>query len=253
MSKYCFTCGGFGFQDKDCPECGHEALNKAVDLDKAENIADFVKKIENTEIPAKYHGVFWSRDMLERDHREKLKQYNESGYNDELFCWYCNQLQKINDVFAEGRIPHKSAIIIAPAGYSKITFAYSCMQRALNSGFSVAPLLDTCEVKRALILACENPRYLINKSITYEDYIYSDVMFITVTKLYVKNEAYQVIEEILDRRSRKGLSTFILSRADLAEMSVRDTKGDFKAIKKDSIDNCKYPSIIMYTDRFSRR
>jgi len=127
------------------------------------------------------------------------------------------------------------------------------MQRALNAGFTVAPLLDTCEVKRALILACENPRYQINKYLSYEDYIYSDVMFITVTKLYVKNEAYQVIEEILDRRSRKGLSTFILSRASLEDISARDIKGDFKAIKRDGLDDCKYPAIIRYTDQFSRR
>ena len=117
----------------------------------------------------------------------------------------------------------------------------------------MAPLLDTCEVKRALILACENPRYQINKYLSYEDYIYSDVMFITVTKLYVKNEAYQVIEEILDRRSRKGLSTFILSRASLEDISARDIKGDFKAIKTDGLDDCKYPAIIRYTDQFSRR
>lgn len=92
-----------------------------------------------------------------------------------------------------------------------------------------------------------------NTGKAYEDYIYSDVMFITVTKLYVKNEAYQVIEEILDRRSRKGLSTFILSRASLEDISARDIKGDFKAIKRDGLDDCKYPAIIRYTDQFSRR
>lgn len=252
MGKYCFTCGGFGFEDKVCPECGHEPLNKTLDLDKVKNVSEFVKKIDNTEIPAKYHGIFWSREVLERDNQDKLSQ-GANGASDKLFTWYCDQLQLINDVFANNRIPHKSAIIIAPAGYSKITFAYSCMQRALNAGFTVAPLLDTCEVKRALILACENPRYQINKYLSYEDYIYADVMFITVTKLYVKNEAYQVIEEILDRRSRKGLSTFILSRASLEDMSARDVKGDFKAIKRDGLDDCKYPAIIRYTDQFSRR
>lgn len=80
-----------------------------------------------------------------------------------------------------------------------------------------------------------------------------NIYYQTVTKLYVKNEAYQVIEEILDRRSRKGLSTFILSRASLEDISARDIKGDFKAIKRDGLDDCKYPAIIRYTDQFSRR
>lgn len=146
MGKYCFTCGGFGFEDKVCPECGHEPLNKTLDLDKVKNVSEFVKKIDNTEIPAKYHGIFWSREILERDNQDKLS-HDANGASDKLFTWYCDQLQIINDVFANNRIPHKSAIIIAPAGYSKITFAYSCMQRALNAGFTVAPLPTVYKLK----------------------------------------------------------------------------------------------------------
>lgn len=249
--KHCFMCGGFGFLDKTCPECGMEATRSSLNLDKKENVEEFVEKIKGTDIPAVYHGVFWNREILERDNKEKLKQYNNTGINDELFVRYCAQLEKINDIFASDQIPHKSAIIIAPAGYSKITFAYSCMQRALNAGFTVAPLLDTGELKRALILASENPKYLINKSLSYDDYILSDVMFITVTKLYTRGEAFQVIEEVFDRRSRKGLSTFIISRFNLEEMSRNDNKGDFMAIKKIARDEYKYPAIIQYVNRYN--
>ena len=246
--SHCFTCGGQGFPDKICPECGREPKNESLNLDKMENTSDFVKKINDTMIPSKYHGVFWKKEALELANSSKLSKYNETGYYDRLFQRYTAQLDKINAIYAEGRIPHKSAIIIAPAGYSKVTFAYSCMQRALQAGFTVAPLLDTCEVKRALILACENVRYKINGVLSYEDYIMSDVMFVTVTKLYTHTEAYQIIEELLDRRSRKGLSTFIISRFSLNEMANSDRTGSFKAIEKVCTDCLKYPAIIQYVE-----
>jgi hypothetical protein len=247
--KHCFTCGGQGFIDKECPECGREPRNKSLNLDKMENVQEFVKKINNTMIPSKYHGVFWSKDILEREYSSKLSKYNDTGFDDQLFIGYVAQLDKINTIYSENRLPHKSAIIIAPAGYSKITFAYSCMQRALNAGYSVAPLLDTSEVKRALILSSENVRYKINGYLSYEDYIMSDVMFVTVTKLYTYGEAYQVIQELIDRRSRKGLSTFILSRFSLNELSQTDRSHSFEAIKKVSYDAFKYPAIIQYKER----
>lgn len=245
---HCFTCGGRGFPDKICPECGREPTLKSMNIDKMDNVQDFVKKINDTMIPSKYHGVFWSRELLETDHSAKLAQYNGIGFTDELFVRYVNQLDKINAIFADNLLPHKSAIIIAPAGYSKVIFAYSCMQRALNAGFTVAPLLDTIEVKRALILASENVRYKINGYLSYDDYIMCDVMFVTVTKMYTHTEAYQVIEELIDRRSRKGLSTFIISRFGLDEMSKSDRSRSFEAIKKQGIDEFKYPAIIQYKE-----
>lgn len=90
-----------------------------------------------------------------------------------------DQLEKINNIFVEKLLPQKSAFIIAPAGYSKMTFAYSCMQRALDAGFSVAPLLDTVELKRVLVLASENVHYKIDGRISYDDYIMADICFVT--------------------------------------------------------------------------
>lgn len=248
--KYCFTCGNHGFNDKSCPECGREARNKSLNLSYAENTNELVKKFDNALIPSKYHGIFWSKETLDADNHDKISKYNETGYDDYLFQRYSAQLEKVNMIFVNNQIPHKSAIIIAPAGYSKMTFAYSCMQRAINAGFTVAPLLDTTEVKRALILASENVRYKINGYVSYDDYISSDILFVTVTKLYNYGEAYQVLQELFDRRARRGLSTFVISRFSIAEISKADKAGGFKAIlKENEVDNFKYPAIIQYKER----
>ena len=253
--KHCFTCGGLGFEDKVCPECGREPKVVSLNLDKKNNADELVRKFDGVAIPNYYHGIFWSKEQLQAAHKDKLPSLFDKESNkpdDQLFRHYCDQLDKINRIFSDNRIPHKSAIIVAPAGFSKITFAYSCMQRALNAGFTVAPLMDTGEIKRILILASENVHYRINKSMSYEDFIMSDVMFVTVTKLYTKNEAYQIIEELFDRRSRKGLSTIFLSRYELSELSKTDASGNFNAIELDSRDGFKYPAVIQYRNRYRR-
>ena len=247
MNKtYCFTCGNKGFLDKPCPECGREPRNVSLNLDKMENTGDFVKKLDSILIPSKYHGVFFFIYVLERENANKVAELNDLRTNDLLFNRYTAQLDKINSIFSEGLLPHKSAIIMAPAGYSKMTFAYSCMQRAVAAGFKVAPLLDTGELKRVLILASERVNYRINGSMSYEEYIEADVCFVTVTKMYTRADAYEVIEELFDRRSRKGLSTFIISRFSIEEMSKNDKHGDFQAIKRYCTDDNKYPAIISY-------
>ena len=238
MNKHCFTCGGHGFTDKACPECGRQphSFNLEFDSVKAEKVVSAASSIC---VPTAYQGIVWSIDRLKNTHQEQL--------NDKLFERYCSQLDKIHTIFSTGVIPNKSAIIVAPAQHSKMTWAYSCMQFALLNGLKVAPLLDTLEVKRLIVLAAERPKQ-IYLGISFEDYINSDVVFITVTKTSYREEAYMVIEDVLDKRARRGLPTFFISRYSLATMSKRDYSGSFELIQdfNNTENSLKYPSIIQY-------
>lgn len=239
-SDFCFTCGNAGFADKECPTCGRKPLISSMNLDMREDTEVLLQKIDKFGIPSKYHGIVWDAEILKHSFPDKE--------NDFAFQHYVAQLDKIHRLFVEGTISPKSAIIIAPAGYSKMTFAYSCMQHALDRGLSVAPFLDTMELKRLLVLAGENPRYKLNGKIDYDSYIMSDVLFVTVTKLGARQSSYEVIEELLDRRARKGLGTFVLSRFSLTEMSRRDESGEFEALTTArSEDSFKYPAIVRYS------
>lgn len=241
MDGYCFICGGNGFLHKDCPSCGREARDKSLNLDCREDTAEFVQKVSVAGVPDVYRGIVWDADILKESKPDK--------HNDYSFINYVKELSAINSVFARGLLPGKSAIIIAPAGYSKMVFAYSCMQHALDNGFSVAPILDTVELKRFLTLAGDNPLYKACNSLNYDEYIMSDVLFVTVTKLPAREWAYQVIQELIDRRARKGLSTFILSRYTLGEISKKDYSNQFSAIATAiSSDGFKYPAIIRYRE-----
>ena len=242
-SKECFTCGGYyddRFKDEPCPECGRWGKGTPVATEIAEKKEDVIKVAEVLDIPREYQGIEWSRELLQRDHRDEMDNIN--------FQRYCNQLEKIHELFGMGIVPNKSAFITAPPGYSKITWAYSCMQLAIARNHSVDWLLDTIEVKRLMVLASENPKYKLYNKVDYDQYMIADVCFITVTKTEYSQDSFKVIQEILDRRSRKGLATFILSRFDFKAVSRKDYLHHFDAIidRNGNQNPLKYPAFITY-------
>ena len=158
-------------------------------------------------------------------------------------------LTKIDGIFKEGGIPNKSVYIIAPPGYSKTVFAYSCMQHALANGYSVAPLIDTIELKRLLVLASEKLDYKLYGRFSYDDYMSSDVVFVTVTHTYYRYDAYSVLDELINRRARLGLATFVLSRYSLKTLYKWDKLGSLDSLKNSSSkDGRKYPSVVAYVE-----
>lgn len=234
--SHCYTCGGHGFKDKICPECGLD-IRKIKINSVTQNVAVISKTLD---IPLDYRGLTWSY--------EQLMDMCQMHCKNPVFQKWAKQLEKIHTFFAKGVIPTKSAIIIAPPATGKVTWAYSCMQLAAANGLCVAPLLDTQEVKRLIVLAAERPNQRVCNT-TYEEYINSDVMFITVTKTPYREEAYSVIEEVLDKRSRRGLPTYFISRYNMKTMSKRDWEGNFTYVQ-DSNPNrnmIKYPVILQYS------
>lgn len=245
--------------DKVCPECGHAPAGSDSKLSQMSSFSQVKANTETTLVeegsaeivqPA-YKGIFWNRRILENDNTEKLpEKFDIAGrYNDRLFVRFLDQLTKIDGIFKEGGIPNKSVYIIAPPGYSKTVFAYSCMQHALANGYSVAPLIDTIELKRLLVLASEKLDYKLYDRFSYDDYMSSDVVFVTVTHTYYRYDAYSVLDELINRRARLGLATFVLSRYSLKTLYKWDKLGSLDSLKNSSSkDGRKYPSVVAYVE-----
>lgn len=245
--EYCFTCGGEGFSDRTCEGCGREPKKLNLSKLSEKEVVEFVEEAKYVKIPQEYIGVEWSDIIFWRNHSDKV---SPEGVKNRLLEKYVGQLQKVHDIFAEGKLPRKGAIVVAPSTYSKVVWAYSCMQHALKHGYEVAPLLDTLEVHRLLSLGAENPKYKLYGEIEHDSYFMSDVIFITVTKTEYKKTAYAVIQEVLDRRSRKGLPTFIISQSPLEVLSQWDRSGNFMKLTKYYPDenNLKVPALIEYKE-----
>lgn len=242
--KRCYRCGGEydeRYIETPCPECGNIYGKQEVNLTTL--IRDdkvFLDTIKSLDIPKEYANNIWTKDVLEKDKSEDKGLRN--------FQAFTEQLERIHNIFAQGLIPSKSALIIAPISYSKVTWAYSCMQYAVQHELSVAPMLDTVELKRLFLLSSEKPNFKMF-GLTYEDYIEKDICFVTVTKSDYVGNSWQTILDILDKRSRKGLPTFIISRYGVDAISRWDYDGQFKTLLEQggTRNFLKYPAIISYS------
>lgn len=226
----CYNCGGKGFVGRPCEVCGKIREVKKVDK---------IKKYNNKIIPEFYHDVTWSRGEL-------LKDKRNNSYLDE----FINELEKITLSIKNGILPKNSYLIVAPPFYGKKTWAYTCMRYAIDKGYKVAPLLDTQEYKRLVVLGSEKPRYELYNSIDIDKYLTSDLVVLSVVKDQYLTEAFASILSILDKRDRLGKPTIIISEFDVRTISLRDyTKSFQRYIEYGSTrPSNKCPKLIEYRE-----
>lgn len=245
MKEYkCFTCrDGEIDLEGNCPECGRSYHTGG------EPLKDVIvtEEYNRLYIPKEYRGVVWDK--------EKLRQTHESLTGiDKHFEVFANSLEKIHNIFLEGRIPKNSMLIIAPRTFSKLTLAYSCLQLAYKHSYKIFPIMDTQQLKRFLTLSVERPTAPILKTypFQYEDIMTADIMFLTISKGYDRNGSYEIVDQIIDMRSRMDKPTIIISRFSIKDMSGFDYFGRFASIINEHGQNKRYPTFIQYTDNTMR-
>lgn len=225
--RSCGRCGGINTTKEICPECGRLPTTSIVGK------SAFVPL---DEIPKYYQGKVWDAKVFWRYHQELKSDMQAQEF--------VSQLEKVYKLFASGKLPTRSAIISAPTTFSKLTWCYSCMQAALAFGYTVAPVLDTSELKRLVVLSTEKS-YSYNE-MSLDEYLSKDIVFVSVTKTEQRKGSASIIVDLLDKRARLGKPTFFISRYSIYELSYWDRVGDFAQIKsdEDSGDPLKIPAII---------
>lgn len=234
----CIECGGLGLSG-GCSKCGVNSDKLNIKEEKKEQ---FISKARYSSIPDQYIGKVWSKSVL--------LDNNPQRDNDLRFKRFCDNLDKLHSKFSQGEFYNKSVFISAPSRTSKSVFSYSCMQFALKAGYSVAPILDTLELKRLLVSSAYNDKFKINKFITYDEYITKDIVFIFITKSDYYTDSFTTILDILSRRSRLGLPTFILSKFTLKEISQDSVDKNYSQLTEvfSGEDSLKYPVILEYKE-----
>lgn len=248
VKKTCRKCGNYGPTDPsvpECPACGRKKKSLNLEVMPEEKVQELVDTSKTLGIPPQYIGNSWSKTVFWRNNSSRRNKYLEE---------FVRKLDMLHDVFADGRLPPKGCMIIAPSTYSKVTWAYSCMNHALKNGFTVAPMLDTLEANRLVVLASQKDlRYKLYNTFDYDSYISADVLFLTVTKTEQRKAAHGVIREIIDKRSRQGLVTFVLSEYSVEEISAWDDSGMFRRML-DQFENenpKKVLATITYREAFN--
>lgn len=239
--KHCFQCGNKGTKE-GCPGCGR--VSSEISIEKMpKEVADEARyKFKAVRIPEGYMNSSWSLETFWKG--------REGARYDTALIRFANSLNRMITTFAEGSIPNKSAYIIAPFGYSKCTFAYSCMKHAIDNGYSVAPMLDTGELKQLFTGSTTQSHCMLYHTWDINDIILADVCFVTVMKEYLHLDAFLTIQDLIDRRSRFDKPTFAISAFSLEEISGWDKYKSYKKLltTTDSSNALKYPLIVEYKE-----
>lgn len=232
----CFVCRDEG-KPGGCPACGKVLYPNG---QPAVEVTPELLEEAKCPIPDTYMHRTWDSSILMNTFPELQKS--------RIFTQYVSQLDKIYNIFASGHLPNQSVMIIAPRRRAKLTFAYCCMKQALSYGYTVAPILDTSELKRLNILSADRyfSKELKELDYTIESIIDADVMFLTVD---IDNfqSSYRTIDTFVNKRARRGKSTFILSRYTVEQISLTDYNDTFDSIidKTRMQDKQKYLGLII--------
>lgn len=233
----CTKCGDYGL-DGGCPKCGKD-LRNVIDLEHMKEVETFVDECEDNYIPHKFIGIKWDRSYVEVDH--------ENYCNNPNFKRFLDNCEKLHNSFISGNPLSSSVYLFSPPRFGKEYLVYSCMQLAINSGLTIAPYLDTIELKRLLILGGQNPSYKLYGKIDYDSYMMADVLFVKVTNTSYVKDAYSVLLELVSRRSRLNKSTYIISELTLNELTANVNpyvSRVWSEVSGVNLNKLKYPAII---------
>lgn len=234
----CLECGGKG-KKGGCPTCGKHLDISTMPVQEAEAKRNkYIKKCMYASIPNEYIGMNWDANFLIANHPDRA--------NDLTFTEGVKSMEIFHKKFIQGEVPKQSAIFMAPNKYGKSILAYSCMQHALKHNYTVAPMIDTLDLKRLMRLSSENPNYKLFNYIEYDNYITSQVVFISVTETDQFSSSMTEIWAILAKRSRLGLPTFIISKFDYRDMCQDCVDKDYHSLEDfDALDNdLRYPVLV---------
>lgn len=228
----CYACRDNGIQG-GCPSCGKEPEQACVVV---EEISE--KVLDKFNVPTYYQGIIWSKATMLESH--------PNSQNDPVFKRYIDFMDKVHSIFNYGKIPGKSLLIISGHTMGKLTWAYSCMQKAIQYGHTVAPVIDNTQFKRLSIISSDriSSKYLKKINFTIEDYLYADIVFMTIDPDNFQG-SYRTVDSLISKRSRNGKTTIILSRFSLEQMSILDyTDSANQLIYRQLQDYAKYLTII---------
>ena len=179
--------------DKWCPLCG----NTGIDIDGNPctcrfNAASFYDTVSCLSIPEQYRGILFNKFLVPQDLDSSYPEY----------------LQYLYDNITAVKWKYHNLVLCSPISHSKTILAYACIEQLFRKGIETFPVFDVLEIKRIMIDLdmARKPLYDVEQP----------ELILTVPYLFTKIprvsswEVYDTISMILDRRTRRGLSTIFL-------------------------------------------
>lgn len=194
---YCPKCGNTGIQLDGTP-CDCQLPTESI-------YADLV----GIDIPEQYQGVRFARSLVPLDCGD----------------YYGKTLEELHQQITTLQLANQNFVICSPPMHAKTLWAYSCIQNLFRQRVKVIPLLDVLELRRIMY------DFDLGRSNSAD---YYDVKY-----LFLKIPAevtYQVratIATIIDRRVRRGHSTFFIYNGSWSNLTYGDEQETIKGLQGD--------------------
>lgn len=149
---------------------------------------------------------------------------------------YITALAKINTSLGSGEGLNKSYIISAPNGFSKTTFANSCIANLYGKGKKMVPYKSLAEIATLLIRETANYNYLRNRQFNriinkkegeydWNDYCTAYLVFCFLTIPEYAEVELSTLKSLLSIRGNAGLATVVFTERPINAYNVSGDVG----------------------------
>lgn len=149
---------------------------------------------------------------------------------------YITALAKINTSLGSGEGLNKSYIISAPNGFSKTTFANSCIANLYGKGKKMVPYKSLAEIATLLIRETANYNYLRNRQFNriinkkegeydWSDYCTAYLVFCFLTIPEYAEVELSTLKSLLSIRGNAGLATVVFTERPINAYNVSGDVG----------------------------
>lgn len=205
---------------KYCPLCGNTGRDVHGNICSCSfNEEQFSGTVTCLDIPEQYQGRQFSKFLVSSAMPES----------------YANYLQLLYADITGLRLKSHNIFLASPTGTSKTTLAYCCIESLFRKNLPTFPLFDILELKRIMldIDLLRKPFYDVDNP----EALYSaPYIFIKIPRV-LSFEIYDAMALILERRSRRGLSTIFLHNGTWETAMALDRYGVITNLKGDGLGN----------------
>lgn len=193
-----------------CPKCGNTGVKlDGTPCDCVLPTDTVYADLVGLELPEQYQGVRFVRTLVPTDCGE----------------YYGAFLEECHKQITTLQLSNQNMCICSPPAHSKTIWVYSCLQNLFRQRVPVVPLYDVLELRRMMF------DYDMGRS--------NSADFYDVKYLFLKVPAevtYQVratMVTIIDRRVRKGNSTFFIYNGSWSSLIYGDEAGLLSGLQGD--------------------
>lgn len=224
-------------QKKEVEQARKERLEKNGPLKVQATLAEQLSARSLNLIPEIREGDIFELNTLTKRVKALCAEHN-IGVQGDSYKNYLKTLSNINSVLGSGQNLKYSYIISAPNGFSKTTFANSCIANLNGKGKKMVPYKSLYEIANLLVTETSNYSYLRQRKFDkithkkeneydWKDYIDAYLVFCFLTVPEYAEIELSTLKSLLSIRGTRGLATIVFAERPISAYNTKQDVGLF--------------------------